>query len=300
MFDDANLQRTFNDVYKVLNELNDSVKSPSGLPPSKGEGSSRDIRVYKDSRTGFYVLSANVGGEWVSIGMTKDDNKPFTGFGVTKADFATVKKGTNTGMLAFNRSSGKIEEKEKLELNADDALILSSSTTAKPRIQIINTRPSTGAANAGSFGFSQQPSDGIPSADVSIGQISWAAYIVGGGSSQQTYGNISVTPTDVDPASGLDSKMVFQTRAASALIYNTFEGITNTFGGGTVVCGSNSSKQGILTLWDGSGGDKPAYIKMHSPNGTAHYLFVEDDGTVKLHDSVPTDNTHGDVVGAQT
>ena len=44
----------------------------------------------------------------------------------------------------------------------------------------------------------------------------------------------------------------------------------------------------------------PAYISMQSDNGTVWYLFIEDDGTLKVHSGVPTANTDGVVVGSQT
>jgi len=66
------------------------------------------------------------------------------------------------------------------------------------------------------------------------------------------------------------------------------------------VSGADSTVQGTLTLWDGAGGNAPAYIKIHSPNGTAWYLFVEDDGTLKVHNAVPTQNSDGSVVGGQS
>lgn len=64
--------------------------------------------------------------------------------------------------------------------------------------------------------------------------------------------------------------------------------------------GDDGSTQGTLTLWDGSGGTTPAYIKIHSPDGSAWYLFVEDDGTVKVHNAAPTQNTDGSEVGGQS
>lgn len=48
------------------------------------------------------------------------------------------------------------------------------------------------------------------------------------------------------------------------------------------------------------GSSAPAYIKLESANGTAQYLFVEDDGTVKRHTAIPTQNSDGSEVGAQT
>ena len=49
---------------------------------------------------------------------------------------------------------------------------------------------------------------------------------------------------------------------------------------GGIVVGQNSSVQGTLTLWDGAGGNTPGYMILYSPNGTANYIFCEDDGTL--------------------
>jgi len=69
---------------------------------------------------------------------------------------------------------------------------------------------------------------------------------------------------------------------------------------GPLDCGADGASQGILTLWDGAGGNTPGNIKIHSPNGTAWYLFVEDDGTVKIHNAAPTQNSDGSAVGDQS
>lgn len=44
----------------------------------------------------------------------------------------------------------------------------------------------------------------------------------------------------------------------------------------------------------------PVYLKLVSINGTARYIFVEDDGTVKVHTAIPTANTDGSEVGSQS
>ncbi len=44
----------------------------------------------------------------------------------------------------------------------------------------------------------------------------------------------------------------------------------------------------------------PGFLHLKSADGTDYYLFVEDDGTVKIHTAIPTQNSDGDVVGAQT
>ncbi len=69
---------------------------------------------------------------------------------------------------------------------------------------------------------------------------------------------------------------------------------------GAAVVGADGAARGVLTLWDGAGGNTPGYIKIGSPNGTVWYLFVEDDGTVKVHNAAPAANGDGSVVGAQT
>ena len=43
----------------------------------------------------------------------------------------------------------------------------------------------------------------------------------------------------------------------------------------------------------------PGYLHLKSASGTDYYLFVEDDGTVKIHTAIPTQDADGDVVGAQ-
>ena len=67
-----------------------------------------------------------------------------------------------------------------------------------------------------------------------------------------------------------------------------------------VVAGADGVTRGKLTLWDGGGGNTPAYILMHSRNGTANYLFFEDDGTLKRHTAEPAANGDGSCVGDQT
>lgn len=69
--------------------------------------------------------------------------------------------------------------------------------------------------------------------------------------------------------------------------------------GGDWDVGVDSTTRGVVTAWDGSGGSAPGCIKIASPNGTVWYLFVEDDGTVKVHSALPTSNSNGVVVGLQ-
>ena len=60
-----------------------------------------------------------------------------------------------------------------------------------------------------------------------------------------------------------------------------------------------SSSMGGLHL-QGGGSAKPGYIALTSPDGeTVWYLFVDDNGKLRVHDAVPTANGNGTVVGTQ-
>jgi len=62
---------------------------------------------------------------------------------------------------------------------------------------------------------------------------------------------------------------------------------------GNVVLGANSTQAGNLSLWDGAGGNTPAWILLHSCDGTAGYIFLSNAGTLRKHTSAPTANTDG-------
>ncbi len=70
--------------------------------------------------------------------------------------------------------------------------------------------------------------------------------------------------------------------------------------GGIGTFGVDGASRGSIVLWDGASGNTPGYMKIHSPNGTAWYVFVEDDGTLKAHNAVPTQNSDGSAIGDQT
>ena len=69
---------------------------------------------------------------------------------------------------------------------------------------------------------------------------------------------------------------------------------------GALDAGVSATTRGAITAFHGAAGNTPGYLLLYSPNGTAHYFFVEDDGTLKQHTSAPAANTDGNVVGAQT
>jgi hypothetical protein len=74
---------------------------------------------------------------------------------------------------------------------------------------------------------------------------------------------------------------------------------TGTFTGGDLTCGVGSQTRGVLTAHHGASGNTPGVLKLGSPNGTVHYFFAEDDGTLKVHSALPGSNSDGIEVGSQ-
>jgi hypothetical protein len=70
--------------------------------------------------------------------------------------------------------------------------------------------------------------------------------------------------------------------------------------GTQVTIGQAAAVRGHILLEDGSGGNTAGFITLTSRNGTVRTLWIEDDGTLKIHTKAPVDNADGDVVGAQT
>ena len=60
------------------------------------------------------------------------------------------------------------------------------------------------------------------------------------------------------------------------------------------------SGSGVFLQGGPAGTGAPAFIALSSEDGTVWYLFVEDDGTLKIHNALPTANADGDAVGDQT
>ena len=69
--------------------------------------------------------------------------------------------------------------------------------------------------------------------------------------------------------------------------------------GGDLICGVGSQTRGVLTAYHGASGNTPGVLKLASPNGTVHYFFAEDDGTLKVHSALPGSNSDGIEVGSQ-
>lgn len=69
--------------------------------------------------------------------------------------------------------------------------------------------------------------------------------------------------------------------------------------GGDVDAGVTAAVRGVVSAWQGAGGNTPGCLRLGSPNGSAWYVFVEDDGTLRVHSALPATNTDGSIVGTQ-
>ena len=75
-----------------------------------------------------------------------------------------------------------------------------------------------------------------------------------------------------------------------------FAGDVDVFGGDLGV-GSDGVTRGVVTAWDGGDGASPGVLRLASRNGTTYYLFTEDNGTLRVHTTLPTLNSDGTALG---
>lgn len=184
------------------------------------------------------------------------------------------------------------------------AVTLSGSTAtlnATNAIQfLISHKPATGASTVR---FSPEPIDGTSGATVDYFRLTnttgYVAFLVKKGDSTNN------TVFEVK-ASSSSPKTYFRNSSGTAkvtVIHDTGNIATDgdgAFDGGDLSAGTDSGTRGVVTAWDGSGGSAPGVMKLASPNGTVWSIFVEDDGTLKVHSALPTQNSDGSVVGSQT
>lgn len=69
--------------------------------------------------------------------------------------------------------------------------------------------------------------------------------------------------------------------------------------GGQVTAGVNGSERGIVWATSGGTGTTPGVLRLASAGGASHYVFVEDDGTLRVAASLPSGNGDGMEVGEQ-
>lgn len=102
-------------------------------------------------------------------------------------------------------------------------------------------------------------------------------YVVGGGVVVDVsgWGGAADSGTDVPATEGL---------SVSADVV-AMGGLTAR--GGQIHAGVNGGVRGVVGAWHGSGGAAPGAIKLHSPAGTARYLFVDDSGRLRIHTGLP-------------
>lgn len=69
--------------------------------------------------------------------------------------------------------------------------------------------------------------------------------------------------------------------------------------GGTVEIGTPGYQRGVIAAVQGPGTTSPGCIRLHSFDGSAWYLYVDNDGTFRIYNALPTASGQGQAVGAQ-
>ena len=69
--------------------------------------------------------------------------------------------------------------------------------------------------------------------------------------------------------------------------------------GGNVECGISGAQRGMVVVYHGSGNSAAGCIRLHSFNGSSWYLFVDNDGVLRIHNTLPTAANQGTIVGSQ-
>ena len=82
---------------------------------------------------------------------------------------------------------------------------------------------------------------------------------------------------------------------------STNEEVTVSMPNGGLTIGQDTETRGSLVLYDGGGTNTPGYIKFYQPDGDYSWLWVDNDGKLRISTggSAPT-NSGGTVVGSQS
>ena len=214
--------------------------------------------------------------------------------GMANLDAVTVGvDGTGYDVKFFGCTAGSYmlwdESEDELEVYNADILCTSTneSNTTDPRVELYNNESS-------------------PSVDDSLGSVRWHGN--NDADEKTLFGKIAcLSETLTNGEENGEMRATIMNHGEQNVIWLKAEALTTadtvkcTFPqNGGLVIGANSSKQGTLTLWDGGGGNTHGYLVLYSPNGTANYIFCEDDGTLKRHTSAPTAISDGTVIGSQS
>ena len=73
-----------------------------------------------------------------------------------------------------------------------------------------------------------------------------------------------------------------------------------TASGGGITAGVAATTRGVFTARRGTDTDKPGCVSLISKGGTQYWIWAEDDGTLRIHNALPTADTDGSMVGTQT
>tara|TARA_R100000005_G_scaffold95229_1_gene75959 strand:+ start:987 stop:1784 length:798 start_codon:yes stop_codon:yes gene_type:complete len=142
----------------------------------------------------------------------------------------------------------------------------------------------------------------VPDDNDYLGSLKWVS-LDAGGSAGRTYGEIDCFVRDQDD-NAADGSIIINALSHGAVTQGFKIRSTNNGSSAEVECnvpngplslGVNTSVQGVLSI-ERKNYSEFGYIKMKSADGTASYLFVANNGTLRIHDDVPTSNTDGSAV----
>tara|TARA_R100000700_G_C3172497_1_gene147025 strand:+ start:1344 stop:2105 length:762 start_codon:yes stop_codon:yes gene_type:complete len=141
----------------------------------------------------------------------------------------------------------------------------------------------------------------------SLGKLDFYGRDAGGNST--LYGRIYsqiLTATDGSEVGSLQLKAMTESASGNEVKTglwikgsSTNDTVTCNIPNGGVIVGQNSTVRGTLTLWDGAGTNTPGYIKFAQPDGDISYVWVDNDGKLRIDGSIPSDSG-GTVVGSQS
>tara|TARA_Y100000004_G_scaffold92478_1_gene103660 strand:+ start:1745 stop:2638 length:894 start_codon:yes stop_codon:yes gene_type:complete len=142
----------------------------------------------------------------------------------------------------------------------------------------------------------------VPNDDDYLGSLKWIS-LDAGGSAGRTYAEIDCFVRDQDD-NAADGSMIINALSHGTVTQGLKIRSTNNGSSAEVECqvpngplslGRNTGLQGVLNI-ERKNSSEFGYIKMKSSDGTASYLFVANNGTLRIHSSIPTANTDGSAV----
>ena len=182
------------------------------------------------------------------------------------------------------------------DTSSDRLDIVTTHNTTALRVQSNATRS---VADAPDIEIRKQS---VPNDNDYLGSLKWIS-LDAGGSAGRTYAEIDCFVRDQDD-NAADGSVIINALSHGTVTQGLKIRSTNNgssaegecqVSNGPLYLGRNTGVQGVLNI-ERKDTDEFGYIKMKSSDGTASYLFVANNGTLRIHSSIPTANTDGSAV----